>query len=360
MNENGIFDYFSRQLIVRDINKDFQSYISGLGVQRSSNDFEIFLTEILVRIGFTGVLPDPERDHFEAMKAFNPFVHEAEKPGVFFTYSDDKVGARLLNEGLELIIPVDPPLLLAPVVAHFGLLSLLRCKSLDLDLGRVRFPVGEIPLSGNEKVMVVGAGGIGGPAIQTLLRNNLQRLVVVEPDTVSYTNLHRQPFYSVADVGKPKVRVLEKSLRPLINGELKLYDESFSADILVKERPDIVVVAVDNYESRYLINDTLYKVGIPFVDSGVGAISGYVMPHTPESSCYRCFVGDGRVDSPGPKPIIASTSYIAGMLAGAYACNCLEGNSVQLNTVYWFDLDNQVFSEFEVPKRTGCNVCGGN
>lgn len=359
MDEKEIFEYFQRQLLVSTITKDFQYYISELTIEKPSDITEKFLTEILVRIGFTGISAEVDNVFFDKLKAFNPLVHRKKNPYITFKNSKSKVGANLLENRLELLIPDGVSYQLIPVIAYSAILALLRGNDIKIDTGKILLPARESRVNDNKKIMVVGAGGIGGPVIQTLLRNNLGRLVVIEPDVVSYTNLHRQPFYTEKDIGKAKVSVLEDSLKSYKLNELKLYKGKFSAHIAEKEKPDLVIVAVDNYKTRYQVNEILYKIGIPFVDAGVGAISGYVMLHTAESSCYRCFVGDGRSDTTSPKPIVASTSYFAGIMAAAFACEYLNHNTGLLNKVYWFDFDNQLFTNFEVPKKSNCPICGG-
>lgn len=360
MDKEEVFEYFQRQLLVSNITRDFQYDLSRFCIDSPSNEIEEFLTEILVRIGFTGIFAGTDKVLYNKLKAFNPLVHGEESPDITFANSEGKIGTRLHKNRLELLIPDNCSRQLVPLIAYSAILALLKRKDIEIEPGSVLLPAQESRVNSGRKVMVIGAGGLGGPVIQTLLRNNLKQLVVMEPDVVSYSNLHRQPYYTEDTLGESKVSILKKALGSKNIDTLKLYPDKFSANIVDLEKPDLVIAAVDNYKTRYEVNEILYQRGIPFVDAGVGAVSGYVMLHTGESSCYRCFVGEGRMDSTSPKPIIASTSYFGGMLAGAYACEYLNGNTKLQNQVYWFDFDNLLFTNFEVPRKSNCPVCGGN
>lgn len=125
------------------------------------------------------------------------------------------------------------------------------------------------------KVLVVGAGGLGLPVLTYLNAMGVGTLGVVDNDSVSLTNLHRQVLYDESDVGRPKISVALERLKSQ-NREPRLIGHD---TFLVKENAlkiiadyDLVVDASDNFPTRYLVNDTCVILKKPFV---YGALHGY-------------------------------------------------------------------------------------
>lgn len=138
----------------------------------------------------------------------------------------------------------------------------------------------EISAEGQERlrtarVLVVGAGGLGSPASLYLAGAGIGHIGLVDDDTVSTTNLHRQVLYAEAEVGLPKVVLAARRLRAL-NSEVDVKPHACrltreNADKVVHDY-DIVVDACDNYATRYLLNDICKAQGKPYV---YGAIEGF-------------------------------------------------------------------------------------
>ncbi|WPY99779.1 HesA/MoeB/ThiF family protein [Christiangramia sp. OXR-203] len=122
----------------------------------------------------------------------------------------------------------------------------------------------DIGISGQEKlrnasILIVGMGGLGCPAATYLAGAGIGRLGLLDHDSVSITNLHRQTLYAEADTGKKKVEVAAEKLRAL-NSEvcLEIYDERLTisnARQLIANY-DLIIDGTDNFETKYLINDT--------------------------------------------------------------------------------------------------------
>jgi len=121
----------------------------------------------------------------------------------------------------------------------------------------------DIGISGQEKlrnagILIVGMGGLGCPAATYLAGAGIGRLGLLDHDSVSITNLHRQTLYAEADTGKKKVEVAAEKLRAL-NSEvcLEIYDERLNASNARQliANYDLIIDGTDNFETKYLIND---------------------------------------------------------------------------------------------------------
>ncbi|WP_422080782.1 ThiF family adenylyltransferase [Ulvibacterium sp.] len=153
------------------------------------------------------------------------------------------------------------------------------------------------------KVLVIGAGGLGIPVLTYLNAMGVGTLGIVDGDTVSGSNLHRQVLYDEADVGRSKVQIAIRKLRAQNSDTQLISFEQF----LSKENAlgiianyDIVVDASDNFPTRYLVNDACILLGKPFV---YGALHGFegqvsVFNHN-DGPTYRCLFPN----MPGPDEV---------------------------------------------------------
>jgi adenylyltransferase/sulfurtransferase len=142
-------------------------------------------------------------------------------------------------------------------------------------------------------VLVVGAGGLGVPVLQYLAAAGVGRIGVVDGDLVESSNLHRQPLYGVADLGRPKVAVAAERLRAL-NPDVHVEPHEFHAapdniDALVSGY-DLVVECTDNFRAKFLVNDAVLRAGKAAVFASVHQYEGQLqvyrpLPHWP---CLRC------------------------------------------------------------------------
>jgi adenylyltransferase/sulfurtransferase len=129
------------------------------------------------------------------------------------------------------------------------------------------------------KVLVVGAGGLGCPALQYLVSAGIGTIGIADYDTISISNLHRQILYGPEDGGKKKVAVaIEKLQRQNPDVKLVAHDlkitSSNASDII--SQYDIVVDGTDNFETRYLLNDATVMFGKPLVYGAIYQYEGQV------------------------------------------------------------------------------------
>jgi len=129
------------------------------------------------------------------------------------------------------------------------------------------------------KVLVIGAGGLGCPALQYLAAAGVGTIGIVDNDTVSLSNLHRQPLYTTADIGLFKSETAAKKLREL-NPEISfhVYNERLtSSNALEIMAPfDIIIDGSDNFATRYLVNDACVLLDKPLVFGAVSQFEGQI------------------------------------------------------------------------------------
>ncbi len=166
----------------------------------------------------------------------------------------------------------------------------LRRYSRHLLIPEVGLP-GQEQLRGS-RALVVGAGGLGSPALQYLAAAGVGRIGVVDDDEVDETNLQRQTIFSQADVGRKKASVAAEriqALNPLVNADaLPIRFDATNARELVRLY-DVILDCTDRFESRYLINDTCFLEKRPDVYGSIFRFDGQVSVfRAPDGPCYRC------------------------------------------------------------------------
>ncbi len=129
------------------------------------------------------------------------------------------------------------------------------------------------------KVLVVGAGGLGCPALQYLVAAGIGTIGIVDDDVVSLTNLHRQVLYSMHNIGLPKANVAADKLKAL-NDEINIvgYNKRLTNKnaLEVIDQYDVVVDGTDNFSTRYMINDACILLKKPLVYGAISKFEGQV------------------------------------------------------------------------------------
>jgi molybdopterin-synthase adenylyltransferase len=130
---------------------------------------------------------------------------------------------------------------------------------------------------GRARVLVVGAGGLGAPALLYLAAAGVGTLGVVDDDTVSLSNLQRQVIHATADIGRPKVASAADAIARL-NPHVKVETHAVRLDAAnapeLISRYDLVADGSDNFATRYLVSDACYQAKKPLVTAAVGVFDG--------------------------------------------------------------------------------------
>ncbi|EAK88847.1 molybdopterin synthase sulphurylase [Cryptosporidium parvum Iowa II] len=182
---------------------------------------------------------------------------------------------------------------------------------------------GQVKLK-NAKVLVIGAGGLGSPILLYLTGAGIGVIGVVDHDTVSTSNLHRQIIHSTDKNHMSKSISAKQSCNSLNpNTRIITYQEALSIDLVKEIFPlyDVIVDATDNCRSRYLINDAAVYYKKPVVSGAALKWQGHVTVYNYSNGpCYRCIApreDNGKVDgTPGGAEIFG----VLGMMVGVIGC----------------------------------------
>ena len=147
-------------------------------------------------------------------------------------------------------------------------------------------------------IAIVGAGGIGAPAIQYLAAAGVGRLILIDDDRIDASNLQRQTIYATADLGRAKVDAAADAIARLnphvaIERRTARIDAGNAAALLVGAT--IVIDGCDNFATRLAVADAALAARIPLVSAAVGQFEGQLAVYRgweADKPCYRCLVGD--------------------------------------------------------------------
>lgn len=211
-------------------------------------------------------------------------------------------------------------------------------------------------------VMVVGAGGLGSPALTYLAAAGVGRLGLIDMDTVATSNLNRQFLHGEGDVGRSKAVSALESLQAL-NSEIEIcaHDERLTvqnASTLLAGY-DIVLGAVDSFETRFVINQACVPLGIPYIDGGINGFSGTVLySHPPELPCLNCIFPTGSVNKKTTGVLGTTAGVIGVAMANLTLLRLLGLPNPLRGKLFLYDGLRMRTDLIEVQRSKACPVCG--
>lgn len=213
----------------------------------------------------------------------------------------------------------------------------------------------------NARVIVAGAGGLGSPICVYLAAAGVGFIRIVDHDAVDLSNLNRQVLHWDRDVGRSKVESAEEklgNLNPDIN--LEVHRETIGEENILQlvEDMDLIVDAMDNLPTRYLLNKTAISRGIPFFHGGVYGFEGRAMTVIPgQGACLRCMY---RGEIPEEKfPVIGVAPGVIGCIQATEVIKYILGiGDLLVNTLLVYDGLGLEFNKFKVQKNPDCDHCG--
>lgn len=145
----------------------------------------------------------------------------------------------------------------------------------------------------DSSILVIGAGGLGCPALQYLAAAGVGSICIVDGDVVEVTNLHRQILFGASDLGRNKAEAAAGRLRDLNPSiSIRAIADAAYQDTLpgLLEKADLVLDCTDGFESKYAIHDACWNARIPLVQASVHQFDGWVQVIDPktQAGCYRC------------------------------------------------------------------------
>jgi len=149
----------------------------------------------------------------------------------------------------------------------------------------------------NSRVAVVGAGGLGAPALAYLAAAGVGHITLIDPDVIELSNLQRQITYGLDDIGKPKVEAAAAFIRAR-NDDIKVtsHHVALAADRAhLLAGHDLILDCSDNFPTRFLVNESSIRYRIPLISAALGSWEGQLASFTPwagDLPCYQCLVPD--------------------------------------------------------------------
>jgi adenylyltransferase/sulfurtransferase len=222
----------------------------------------------------------------------------------------------------------------------------------------------------NAKVLVIGAGGLGSPALLYLAAAGVGTLGIAEFDEVDESNLQRQVIHGQSDIGRPKADSARDSIaeiNPLV--DVVVHHERLDNDNVmdVFRGYDLIVDGTDNFATRYMVNDAAYFLGIPYVWGSIYRFDGQASVFAPtlldDAPCYRCLYPE-----PPPPGMVPSCAE-----GGVLGVLCASIGSIQVNEaiklltgigdplvgkLMIYDALEMEYRKLKVRKDPNCALCG--
>ena len=221
----------------------------------------------------------------------------------------------------------------------------------------------------NARVLCVGAGGLGSPALLYLAAAGVGTLGIVDFDVVDESNLQRQIIHGQSDVGRPKAESARDSIRelnPLVN--VVLHTERLDSDNAMEifAQYDLIVDGTDNFATRYLVNDACVLLGKPYVWGSIYRFDGQASVFWAEyGPCYRCLYPEppppGMVPSCGEGGVLGVLCASIGSIQVNEAIKVITGIGEPLaGRLMIYDALEMSYRTVRVRKDPECAVCGKN
>jgi len=214
------------------------------------------------------------------------------------------------------------------------------------------------------KAVVTGAGGLGSPVLYYLAAAGIGTIRIIDFDTVDITNLNRQIIHFEDDIGREKLQSAGEKLQRL-NKDIRIETAGEKVGAENAERLlsgcDIAIACVDNNETRYVLNATCVKTGIPLINGGIQGFEGYVMAVLPGNTpCYNCiFPASDSYEQPdaGRVSVLGATAGVIGSMMATEAVKVLLGLPVN-PFFYYVDMLCAQIIPIEAKRADACPVCG--
>jgi molybdopterin/thiamine biosynthesis adenylyltransferase len=213
------------------------------------------------------------------------------------------------------------------------------------------------------RVLIVGIGGVGGPAALYLAAAGIGTLGLVDDDTVSLSNLQRQIQFDTADADHSKVEVAARRLTALNpHVEVQTFAERLSPDTASQRIAgwDLVLDGTDDFETRMAVNAACVRSGVPLVSGALGAWSGQVAVFEGRP-CYRCLVPDVPPDAEtcARVGVVGALAGLIGSLSALEAIKRLTGAGDPLIGRLWIhDALTGRTRTVRIAADPACPVCG--
>ena len=219
----------------------------------------------------------------------------------------------------------------------------------------------------SSKVLIVGVGGLGSPAVEFLSRAGIGSLGIIDDDIISLSNLHRQTLYNTSDIGKLKVKIAKDKIKKINpNTKVTIYNirlNNINFKKIINDY-DYIVDGSDNFTTKFLLNDFCLKFKKTLVTGAISKFDGHIFTFNFKNKkipCLRCFYQESNISN---DLLNCESDGILGTVAGIVGT--IQANEVLkkiLNIgmgldgyIFIIDLLHLKFRKVKLKKRKNC-IC---
>ncbi len=216
------------------------------------------------------------------------------------------------------------------------------------------------------KVLLLGAGGLGSPIALYLAAAGVGTIGIVDDDTVDVSNLQRQVIHTTDRVGVSKVDSAEQAIHDLNPGvEVKKYETRLDASNIMEiiSGYDVIVDGVDNFPTRYLLNDATVRLKIPVVSASILGFDGQISVFAPyDGPCYRCLYPvpppAELAPSCGANGVLGVLPGTVGLLQATEVIKLIVGIGEPLiGRLLLYEALSATFTQLKVRRAPECPIC---
>ncbi|MDR0401883.1 MAG: HesA/MoeB/ThiF family protein [Endomicrobium sp.] len=216
----------------------------------------------------------------------------------------------------------------------------------------------------NAKVLVCGAGGLGGTVLTYLTAAGVGKIGICDFDIVEQSNLNRQILYDYSDIKKQKVYIAKKKLKKFNpDVKIKIYTEKLTENNVshIFKNYDMVIDALDNFEGRYIINAAAYKTSTPLVSGAVCEFEGILTVIIPKenTTCFQCIypIKPSQKFISKTFGIIGATAGIMGSMQALESIKFILGLRCISNKILIFNSIKNTYRIRDILKKKYCPIC---
>ena len=229
----------------------------------------------------------------------------------------------------------------------------------------------DLDIAGQEKlqhsrVIIIGLGGLGSPAALYLAASGVGSLVLNDFDDVDLSNLQRQIAHSQQHIGMNKAESAARQIAAInSHTRVEILSDRLDAETLTQALADVDVVldCTDNFQTRFMLNETAWKSGTPVVSGAAIGWEGHLSVFDPggeSSPCYRCLYqeGDDGALNCAENGVIAPLVGIIGTIQALEAIKLVTGiGECLVGRVMYFDAKYMEWRSLKLKRRVDCPVC---
>ena len=216
------------------------------------------------------------------------------------------------------------------------------------------------------KVLIVGAGGLGSPSAVYLTLAGVGTVGIVDFDVVDISNLQRQILHQHADIGRPKVESAKSTIKAYNPDTIvQIHETPLTSEnaMGIIGQYDVIINGVDNFPTRYLVNDAAYMLNKPLVDGSILMFDGQATVYLPGQGCYRCLFPTppppGAVPNCSEAGVLGAMTGLVGSIQATETLKLLLGIGESLvSRLLLIDALSMDFRTVKIRQNPKCPLCG--